>query len=114
VVANDPLSANSGSVTLAQSDGDGPNIDAFSIPRGRSAYVRSIGIDGKGTGAGALYFVSQAGVVFGLRSEDTAKHLGLPDTAVPAPWPVLMRLPRGPELSTQAASLVRDTVAGPS
>ena len=114
VVANDPLSANGGSVTLAQSDGDGPNIDAFSIPRGRSAYVRSIGIDGKGTGAGALYFVSQAGVVFGLRSEDTAKHLGLPDTAVPAPWPVLMRLPRGPELSTQAASLVRDTVAGPS
>ena len=58
--------------------------------------------------------VTEAGVVFGLRNEDTAKQLGLPGSPVPAPWPVLVRLPRGPELSKEAASLVRDSVAGPS
>jgi type VII secretion protein EccB len=114
VLVGDSLPANSSPLTLAQSDGDGPNVDSFSIPRGRSAYVRSIGIDDGRASAGALYFVTEAGVVFGLRNEETAKHLGLPGSPVAAPWPVLVRLPRGPELSKEAASLVRDTVAGPS
>jgi type VII secretion protein EccB len=101
-------------VTLAQADSDGPSVDGVSIPQGRSAYVRSIGIGGDGASAGALYFVNDSGVVFGLRDEDTAKHLGLTGTPVPAPWPVLARLPRGPELSKDAASIARDSVAGPS
>ena len=99
---------------LAQADGDGPSVDTVSIPRGRSAYVRSIGIAGDSASTGALYFVNDSGVVFGLRDEDTAKHLGLAGTPVPAPWPVLARLPRGPELSKDAASIARDSVAGPS
>jgi type VII secretion protein EccB len=114
VLVGDSLSADSSSVTLAQSDGDGPNVDSFSIPRRRSAYVRSIGLDDDGASTGALYFVTESGVVFGLRDEDTAKHLGLPGSPVPAPWPVLVRLPRGPELSKDAASIARDSVAGPS
>ena len=64
--------------------------------------------------AGALYFIDESGVVFGLRDEDTAKHLGLTGAPVAAPWPVLSRLPRGPELSKDAASIVRDSIAGPS
>jgi len=112
VLIGDSLPTGS-SVTLAQSDGDGPNVDSFSIPRGRSAYVRSIGIDDAAS-AGALFFVTEAGVVYGVRDEDTAKHLGLPSPPAPAPWPVLVRLPRGPELSKEAASVVRDSVAGPS
>ena len=99
-------------VTLAQADRDGPSVDSVSIPRGRSVYVRSTGITGEG--AGALYFIDDSGVVFGLRDEDTAKHLGLTGTPVPAPWPVLARLPRGPELSRDAASVARDSIAGPS
>ena len=101
-------------MTLAQADGDGPSVDTVSIPLGRSAYVRSIGIAEDGASAGALYFISDSGAVFGLRDEDTAKHLGLTGTPVPAPWPVLARLPRGPELSKDAASIARDSVAGPS
>ncbi len=101
-------------MALAQADGDGPSVDTFSIPRGRSAYVRSIGIGGDGASTGALYFINDSGVVFGLRDEDTAKHLGLTGTPVPAPWPVLARLPRGPELSKDAASIARDSVPGPS
>ena len=101
-------------VSLAQADGDGPNVDAIFTPRGRSVYVRSIGLVDDSSSTGALYFLDESGVVFGLRDEDTAKHLGLTGTPAPAPWPVLARLPRGPELSKDAASIARDSIAGPS
>ena len=103
-----------GPVTLAQADRDGPSVDSVLIPRGRSVYVRSSAITGDGSGAGALYFIDDSGVVFGLRDEDPAKHPGLTATPVPAPWPVLAWLPRGPELSKDAASIARDSIAGPS
>ena len=112
VLEGNSLSANG--LRLAQADGAGPGVDSFSIPRGRSAYVRSIGLRGDGASTGVLYFVTESGVVFGLRDEDTAKHLGLAGAPVPAPWPILARLPRGPELSKDAASIVRDSVSGPS
>jgi type VII secretion protein EccB len=99
-------------MTLAQADGDGPGVDAFAMPSGRSAFVRSTGL--AGDGAGVLYFVNDSGVVFGLRDKGTAEHLGLDGTPVPALWPILARLPRGPELSKDAASIARDSVAGPS
>jgi type VII secretion protein EccB len=100
-------------MTLAQNDGDGPFVDAFAMPRGRSAYVRSVGVGSDDTGTGALYFVDDSGVVFGLRDEDTAKQLGFSGAPVAAPWPVLSWLPRGSELSKDAASVARDSVAGP-
>ena len=100
-------------MTFAQADGDGPFVDAFAMPRGRSAYVRSVGVGSDDTGTGALYFVDDSGVVFGLRDEDTAKQLGLTGAPVAAPWPVLSWLPHGPELSKDAASVARDSVAGP-
>lgn len=101
-------------VSLAQDDGDGPNVDAISTPPGRSVYVRSTGLVGDNSGTGTLYFLDESGALFGLRDEETAKHLGLTVTPVPAPWPVLARLPRGPELSKDAASIARDSLAGPS
>ncbi|HTI74909.1 MAG TPA: type VII secretion protein EccB [Mycobacterium sp.] len=101
-------------MALAQADGDGPNIDSFAIPRGRSAYVRAIGVGGDGASTGTLYFVNDSGVAFGLRDEDTAQHLGLAGPPASAPWPVLARLPRGPELSKDAASVARDSIGGTS
>ena len=112
VVVNSASTGNT--IALAQADGDGPNVDSFSIPRGRSGYVRAVGVGGDGASTGTLYFVNDSGVVFGLRDEDTAKHLGLIGPPVPAPWPVLARLPRGPELSRDAASVARDSVGAPS
>jgi hypothetical protein len=50
-------------------------------------------------------------VVFGVHDEQSAEHLGLAGPPVPAPWPLLARLPRGPELSRDRASVVRDVVA---
>jgi type VII secretion protein EccB len=101
-------------LALAQDDGDGPDVDAISMPRGRSVYVRSIGLAGDNSSTGALYYLDESGALFGIRDEETAKHLGLTGRPVPAPWPVLARLPRGPELSKDAASIARDSLAGPS
>ncbi|MGX9790058.1 type VII secretion protein EccB [Mycobacterium sp. MMS18-G62] len=102
------------SVPLAQADGDGPNVDEVVFPHGRSAYVRSTGVTGEGDTTAALYYINDLGVIFGIHDGDAAHHLGLAGPAVRAPWPVLARLPRGPELSKEAASIARDSVAGPS
>lgn len=113
VAASLPLDAGA-PVTLAQADGEGPNIDSVVVPGGRGGYVRAVGVTGAGQDTGALYLVSDSGVVFGIRDGETAKHLGLATSPVPAPWPVLSRLPRGPELSKDGASIVRDAVGAPA
>ena len=110
VAGSVPLPDESPSVPLAQADGDGPGVDAFHMPIGRSAYIRSTGILGEGGSGGSRYLIDDLGVVYGLHDETAANHLGLSVAAVPAPWPVLALLPRGPELSRERASIVRDTV----
>ncbi len=109
-----PLGGGNAPVKLAQADGHGSNVDSVSMPHGRSAYVRAIGITGDDESAGVLYFINESGVAFGLRDEDAAKHLGLTTSPVPAPWPVLARLPRGPVLDKDSASIARDSIVAPS
>jgi type VII secretion protein EccB len=98
-------------VALGQADGDGPNVDGVVLPAGHSAHVRSVGILGEDGTAGTRFLVNDQGVVFGIRDEQAASQLGLPEPAEPAPWAVLARLPRGPELSSEAASVVRDALS---
>lgn len=100
-------------VRLAQADDDGTAIDGFAMSGGRSAYVRAVGVSGDGARTGTLFLVNDAGVVFGIRDEETARRLGLTGDPVPAPWPLLARLPRGPELSVDAASVARDGSGAP-
>ena len=109
----DSLPTNSSPIDLAQHDGEGPNIDSVAMPSARSSYVRAVPLAGGGDDAGPLYLVTDSGVLFGLRDEDTAKLLGLPGDPVAAPWPVLSRLPRGPELSRDGALVARDSIALP-
>ncbi len=99
---------------LAQADDAGPGVDSVFLPAQRSAYVRAVGVNGTGFDTGTLFVVDDSGVMFGLRDEDTARRIGLSGTPVPAPWPVLAWLPRGPELSVQAASVERDSPSAPS
>ncbi len=94
-------------VPLAQDDGDGPNIDAVSIPAGRYVYVHATGVLG-GSVMGPLYLVSDRGVRYGIHDAEAAKYLGLEGEPLPAPWPLLARLPGGPELSVAAAAVLRD------
>lgn len=99
---------------LAQADGTGPNIDAVVVPAGRSAYVRSSRIVGDDGATGPRFLIADSGVAFGVHDDDAAKFLGLGESPDAAPWPILVHLPRGPELSTDAASVVRDGLSPPA
>ncbi|HEU0192439.1 MAG TPA: type VII secretion protein EccB [Mycobacterium sp.] len=103
-----PLPAGQAPVALAQADGDGPALDAVSLPPGHCGYLRT-------TGGGARYLVTDTGVRFTVGDDDAARSLGLPEVPAPVPWPVLAGLPAGPQLSRQHALVARDVVdAGPS
>ncbi len=97
-------------VTLSQADGSGTAVDAVYLPPGRSAYVRAASLSGDNARAGTRYLITDTGVRFAIRDDDAAHDLGLPDTAIPAPWPVMAKLPSGPELSRAKASVAQDTV----
>jgi type VII secretion protein EccB len=106
-----PVRISDDGVALAQADQAGPNIDRVIIPAGRAALVRSTAVTGAAGTAGPLFYLSDRGVLFGVHDEEAAEHLGLTGPAVPAPWPMLALLPRGPELSRDAASVVREGLA---
>jgi len=103
-----PVPAGQAPVALAQADGRGPAIDAVYLPPGRVAYVRSTSLSGGDARAGTRYLVSDTGVRFGVHDDDAAKDLGLPATMVAAPWPLLAKLPAGPDLSRANASVAQD------
>jgi len=94
-----PIPAGQEAVKLSRADGKGSAIDATYLPPGRSAYVRATGLSGDNPGAGTRYLITDTGVRFAIHDDDAAHDLGLPDKAIAAPWPVLAKLPAGPELS---------------
>ncbi|MCV7023256.1 type VII secretion protein EccB [Mycolicibacterium novocastrense] len=100
-------------VGLAHADAAGARIDAFAMSGGRSAYVRAAGASGDGARTGTLFLVNDVGVAFGIRDRETAERLGLTGDPLPAPWPLLARLPHGPELSVEAASVAHDGTGTP-
>jgi type VII secretion protein EccB len=114
VLTGKPPIAIVGTTGLAQADGDGPNVDAVAVPAGRAVDARATAIVGDDGSAGPRYLVSDMGVVYGIHDDDVATHLGLTGPPAPAPWPILATLPRGPELNTEAASVVRDGLSAPS
>jgi type VII secretion protein EccB len=114
VLTGDSLPHRDAAVALAQADAAGPAIDTVVIEPGRNAYVRATGVSGEGGAAGPLYLISESGVAFGINGGDAAERLGLTQPPLPAPWPVLAHLPRGPELSVAAASVVRDGLGPPA
>lgn len=105
-----PVAGGETPVPLSQADGNGPAVDAVYVPPGRIAYVRSTGLLGDEVRTATRYVVTDTGVRFAVHDEAAAHDLGLPPTAVPAPWPVLATLPSGPELSRANASIARDTL----
>lgn len=106
-----PLSDGEVPAPLAQADGKGPAVDAVYLPAGRSAYVRATGLSGGNVRAGTRYFISDTGVRYAVHDDDAAHDLGMPDAMIAAPWPVLAKLPAGPELSRGNASVAQDVPA---
>jgi type VII secretion protein EccB len=105
-----PVPAGQVAVTVSQADGSGPAVDTVYLPPGRSAYVRATGLSGDHPHSGTRYLVTDTGVRFAIHDDDAAHDLGLPATAIPAPWAVLATLPSGPELGRENASVAWDTV----
>jgi type VII secretion protein EccB len=106
-------SAVDGGLVLAQADGDGPDIDRIVIAAGHSADVRSARIVGDDGHTGPRFVVTDTGVVHGVRDDAAATALGLSEDSGGAPWSILARLPRGPELSVDGAARVHDVLAAP-
>jgi type VII secretion protein EccB len=106
-----PLSDGEASVFLAQADGKGSALDAVYLPPGRSAYIRATGLSGGNVRAGTRYFISDTGVRYAVHDDDAAHDLGMPDAMIAAPWPLLAKLPAGPELSRANASVAQDVPA---
>jgi hypothetical protein len=106
-----PVPSGQQPVTLSQADGKGVAVDAVYLPPGRNAYVHSTSLSGDNARAGTRYLIIDTGVRFAIHDDDAAHDLGLPNTAIPAPWPILAALPSGPELSREKALVARDTVA---
>jgi type VII secretion protein EccB len=96
-------------VALAQADGDGPQVDEVSVPGSGSLLVQAA--TASGAGEGSLFLLAETGVLYGLENADTAAKLGFTPPAAAVAWSFLSVLPRGPELSTRAASVTRDVVA---
>jgi type VII secretion protein EccB len=107
-----PIPAGEQPVTLTQADGNDVAVDAVYLPPGRTAYVRATGLSGGNAVAGTRYLISDTGVRFAVHDDDAAHDLGLPDTMVSAPWPLLAALPAGAELSRANASVAQDIPAG--
>jgi type VII secretion protein EccB len=105
-----PIPSGQQPVRLSQADGKGRAVDAVYLPPGRSAYVRSTGLSGDNARTGTRYLITDTGVRFAIHDDDAAHDLGLPNMAIPAPWPVLATLPSGPELSREKALVAQDTL----
>jgi len=112
-----PLAQDAQQVRLATADGNGPALDSVYLKPGTGEYVQATGGQPDSRAMGQLFYVSDTGVRFHVKDLPTAAALGVTGvkdvdgkTDVPqaAPWPVLMLLPPGPELSQDAALIAHD------
>jgi len=90
-----------------------PTVSMYAPP-GSGFFVQTTGSDPRSPARETLWWVSDAGVRYGLMSSregtSTEKALGL-SSPIPAPWAVLAILADGPGLSKQAALISQDTIA---
>lgn len=106
-----PLPDDARPVTLAQADGTGDNADRFYVRPGAGALVHSTDMAESGERRGALFFVGDTGVRYGVENRETATILGFEEDSRPAPWPILGLLAPGPTLARGGAFLAHDGVA---
>ncbi|WP_027501826.1 type VII secretion protein EccB [Rhodococcus sp. UNC363MFTsu5.1] len=106
-----PLPHGAEMVALAQADGTGPNADTAYLKPGSGGLVHTTGIDPSSERKGALFFVADTGVRYGVENVETAKVLGFTDGSASAPWSIVGMLPPGPMLGREAAFLAHDGVA---
>ncbi|MGY4712471.1 type VII secretion protein EccB [Mycolicibacterium sp. CBM1] len=102
-----PASAEPEGVVLAGADGAGPRLDRVRFPPGRSMDVTA-GMLTTDTGPTGRFLITDSGIRFPIHDSAAAEALGLPTAPAPVPWAIIGVLPAGPELSRDAALVVRD------
>ncbi|CAN5262434.1 hypothetical protein BH11ACT7_BH11ACT7_06870 [soil metagenome] len=87
------------------------------IPAGTGYLVQTVGSEPAAPPAGALFWVSDTGVLYGIDGGGNAEELdktlaalGLSDPATPIPWSVLSLFTPGPALSKSGALTVYKTI----
>ncbi|MDA2891412.1 type VII secretion protein EccB [Mycolicibacterium sp. BiH015] len=80
----------------------GGPANQVAMPPGTGYFVES---------SGALFWVSDTGVRYGIDSGETVEDLGLTSAPLPIPWSVLSQFAAGPTLSRGDALLAHDTLA---
>lgn len=103
-----PLASGATPVTLTTADGGGEGTDQVYVPPGTGQFVQLTGSEPDSTRAESLFYVSDAGVRYGIADADTAKVLGLGDKPVRAPWAMVSLLAAGPSLSRNGALVSHD------
>lgn len=99
-------------VELAQSDGNGPNVDNFYMPAGKAAVLRATSNEAGGE-SGPIFLVSDRGVQYGVKDAATAQGLGVVNGAGDigqGPSSIMRTLPEGDFLDPAQASFVYDSV----
>ncbi|MEU4312645.1 type VII secretion protein EccB [Nocardia sp. NPDC024068] len=106
-----PMADSAKLVPLAQADGSGQNVDSAYIAPGTGAYVQTTGIEPDSKRKDSIFYIADTGVRFGIKNADSAKALGMPEKAEPAPWPIVGLLASGPSLGREEALVAHDGVA---
>ena len=91
-------------VRLVQADGPAQRRRVF-FPLAAAHTSRAVGITGDGGSGGPLYLDDRRRHCSSASMMKTRRSTSVyPSTPVPAPWPMLARLPRGPELGAGRVS----------
>lgn len=106
-----PLADSAKLVPLAQADGSGQNVDSAYLAPGTGAYVQTTGIEPDSRRKDSIFYIADTGVRYGIKNADSAKALGMPEKAEPAPWPIVGLLASGPSLGREEALVAHDGVA---
>ncbi|MFZ2527594.1 MAG: type VII secretion protein EccB [Rhodococcus sp. (in: high G+C Gram-positive bacteria)] len=106
-----PIPESAAPVELAQADGAGPNADTAYVPPGRGAYVQSTSIVPDSDRRGAMFYVADTGVRYGVADAESAAALGFPERPARAPWQIVSLFAPGPALSRAEALVAHDGIA---
>lgn len=106
-----PIAPDAKMVELAQADGPGANADTVYLRPGTGAFVQTTGIEPTSQRKDSLFYISDAGVRFGVTDVAAAKALGFSTAPEPAPWAIVDLLAPGPALGREGALIAHDGVA---
>ncbi|NUS45408.1 MAG: type VII secretion protein EccB [Mycobacteriaceae bacterium] len=105
-----PLPAAAKPVLLASAGLDSDRLDAAYLRPSTGEFVQTTGIEPGSTRHGALFYVADNGIRYGIPDLATAEILGLGRSPKPAPWQIVGQFPPGPDLSRNRALIAYDAI----